>query len=54
MSNKLRRTALYIPGNDPSMIQNAGIFGSDSIVLDLEDAVSIDEKDSARLLVRIL
>ncbi|MCK5767024.1 MAG: CoA ester lyase, partial [Candidatus Atribacteria bacterium] len=52
MKKRLRRTALYIPGNDPSMIQNAGIFGSDSIVLDLEDAVSVDEKDSARLLVR--
>jgi len=26
------------------MIQNAGIFGSDSIVLDLEDAVSVDRK----------
>jgi len=52
MNAKLRRSALYVPGNDPSMIQNAGIFGSDCIVLDLEDAVSIEEKDSARLLVR--
>lgn len=49
---RLRRTALYIPGNDPSMILNAGIYGSDSIVLDLEDAVSVNEKDAARILVR--
>jgi len=34
------------------MILNSGIFGADSIVLDLEDAVSINEKDSARILVR--
>jgi len=52
MKKRLRRTALYVPGNDPSMIQNAGIFGSDAIVLDLEDAVSVNEKDAARLLVR--
>ena len=52
MKKRLRRTALYVPGNDPAMIQNAGIFGSDSIVLDLEDAVSVNEKDSARFLVR--
>ena len=52
MKKKLRRTALYVPGNDPSMLQNAGIFGSDAIVLDLEDAVSVNEKDAARLLVR--
>jgi len=52
MKKKLRRTGLYIPGNNPAMIQNAGIFGADSVVLDLEDAVSINEKDSARFLVR--
>ena len=52
MKKGLRRTALYIPGNNPAMIQNAGIFGADSVVLDLEDAVSVNEKDSARFLVR--
>lgn len=34
------------------MIQNAGVFGADSIIFDLEDAVSLSEKDSARTLVR--
>lgn len=48
----LRRTMLFIPGNNPGMLQNAGILGADSIILDLEDAVSLDEKDSARILVR--
>jgi len=41
-----------MPGNNPGMLQNAGILGADSIILDLEDAVSLTEKDSARILVR--
>lgn len=48
----LRRTMLFIPGNNPGMLQNAGILGADSIILDLEDAVSITEKDAARILVK--
>jgi citrate lyase subunit beta/citryl-CoA lyase len=47
----LRRSMLFIPGNSPNMIQSAGILGADSIILDVEDAVSIDEKDSARNLI---
>ncbi|ERI95319.1 HpcH/HpaI aldolase/citrate lyase family protein [Clostridiales bacterium oral taxon 876 str. F0540] len=49
---KLRRTMLFMPGNNPGMLLNAGILGADSVILDLEDAVSISEKDSARILVR--
>lgn len=48
----LRRTMLFMPGNNPGMLQNAAILGADSIILDLEDAVSLTEKDSARVLVR--
>ncbi|SEF85281.1 citrate lyase subunit beta / citryl-CoA lyase [Caloramator fervidus] len=48
----MRRSMLFIPGNNPSMIQNSPFLGADSIILDLEDAVSLDEKDSARCLVR--
>ncbi|MBU3188556.1 CoA ester lyase [Clostridium bowmanii] len=48
---RLRRTMLFMPGNNPGMLQNAGILGADSIILDLEDAVSLTEKDSARILV---
>jgi len=48
---RLRRTLLYIPGNNPAMLNNAGIFGADVIVLDLEDAVAVREKDAARALV---
>jgi citrate lyase subunit beta/citryl-CoA lyase len=43
---------LFVPGNDPGKLFNAGIYGADSIVFDLEDAVSVNEKDSARDLVR--
>jgi len=50
--NRLRRTMLFIPGNNPGMLQNAGILDADSVILDLEDAVSVTEKDSARILVR--
>jgi citrate lyase subunit beta/citryl-CoA lyase len=45
---------LFIPGNNPGMLQNAALFKSDSIIFDLEDAVSLDEKDSARILVASL
>lgn len=48
----MKRTALFLPGNSPDMIANGGIFGSDSLILDLEDAVSINQKDTARYLVR--
>lgn len=49
--NKIRRTMMFVPGNNPSMIKDAGIYGADSIMFDLEDAVSLAEKDAARLLV---
>lgn len=48
---KLRRTMLYVPGNNPGMIRDAHIYGADSIMIDLEDSVSVNEKDAARLLV---
>ena len=48
----IRRTMLFIPGNSPSMLMNSPVFGSDSIIFDLEDAVSQNQKDAARILVR--
>ena len=50
--DRLRRTRLYIPGNNPAMIQNASIYGTDSLVFDLEDSITISEKDSAKNLVK--
>lgn len=43
---------LFIPGNTPNLLMNADVLGADSIILDLEDAVSPAEKDAARILVR--
>ncbi len=42
---------MFVPGNNPGMMAYAHIYGPDSIMLDLEDSVTIAEKDTARLLV---
>ncbi|MFP4077729.1 MAG: HpcH/HpaI aldolase/citrate lyase family protein [Bacillota bacterium] len=49
----MARSYLFIPGNEPRMLQNAEIFEADAIILDLEDAIHVDEKDEARTLVRL-
>lgn len=49
---RLRRSLLYVPGNMPSMLQNIPIFNCDSVIIDLEDAVPMSEKDAARHLVK--
>ena len=46
------RSLLFIPGNNPSMLQNADVFSADAIIFDLEDAISINEKTNARNLVK--
>jgi citrate lyase subunit beta/citryl-CoA lyase len=48
---RLRRTMMFIPGNNPGMVQDAHVYAPDSIMLDLEDSVTLEEKDAARLLV---
>lgn len=48
---KLRRTMLYVPGNNPNMVKDAHIYRSDSVMFDLEDSVAVREKDSARFLI---
>ena len=47
-----RRSRLYIPGNQPDLLPNAGLFGADTLVLDLEDSVSPSKKAEARILLR--
>ncbi len=49
---RLRRSRLYVPGNQPKLMLSAGLYGADGIILDLEDSVPQAEKDAARLLVR--
>lgn len=47
----MRRSLLFIPGNNPGMLQSSDVFEADAVIFDLEDAVSGTEKDSARFLV---
>jgi len=50
--DRFRRSRLYLPGNEPKFMINAGIHKPDGVILDLEDSVAPSEKDAARLLVR--
>jgi len=50
--DQLRRSRLYLPGNEPKFFVNAGLHSPDGIILDLEDSVAPSEKDAAQLLVR--
>lgn len=47
-----RFSRLYLPGNSPKLMINAGIYKSCGIILDLEDSVAPDKKEEAQLLVR--
>jgi citrate lyase subunit beta/citryl-CoA lyase len=47
-----RFSRLYLPGNTPSLMINAGIHKPNAVILDLEDAVAVDKKNEARFLVR--
>lgn len=49
--SKLRRTMLFVPGNNTGMVVNAGIYPVDSLMFDLEDSVALDQKDNARFVL---
>jgi citrate lyase subunit beta/citryl-CoA lyase len=51
MSRPLR-SLLFTPGNQPRKLARVATFGSDAVILDLEDAVPIAEKESTRPMVR--
>lgn len=42
------RSFLFAPGNRPRMLQKVGQCGADAVILDLEDAVPISEKEATR------
>ena len=46
------RTALFAPGNRPDRAEKAIGLDADAVIIDLEDAVPIAEKESSRALVR--
>ncbi len=50
--DRFRRSRLYLPGNEPKFMLNAGLHKPDAVILDLEDSVAPPEKDAARILVR--
>ena len=50
--DRFRFSRLYLPGNNPGMMINAGLHSADGIILDLEDSVAPDRKYEARILVR--
>jgi citrate lyase subunit beta/citryl-CoA lyase len=52
MRDRFRFSRLYLPGNSPGLMINAGLHSADGIILDLEDSVAPEKKDEARLLVR--
>jgi citrate lyase subunit beta/citryl-CoA lyase len=50
--DRFRFTRLYLPGNTPGLMINAGLHSADGIILDLEDSVAAEKKNEARILVR--
>jgi len=50
--DRRRRSRLYLPGNTPKLMLNAGIHHPDGVILDLEDSVAPAKKTEARLVVR--
>lgn len=49
---RTRFSRLYLPGNTPGLMINAGLHSAYGIILDLEDSVAPEKKDEARILVR--
>lgn len=49
MKDRVRRTMMFLNAQRASLIKDAYIFKPDCVILDLEDAVSLSEKDSARV-----
>lgn len=47
--NRIRRTMMFLNAHRASLVKDPYVYGADSIILDLEDAVSENEKDSARI-----
>jgi len=50
--DRFRRSRLYIPGDQPKFMLNAGIYKPDAVILDLEDAVAPPMKEDTRFVVR--
>ena len=51
MADRIRRTMMFMPGNKPKMLNNGASYGASCLILDLEDAIAVTQKDAARNLV---
>lgn len=51
-TNRILRTLLFVPANSWRMITGAATEGADAVILDLEDACPIGEKETGRILAR--
>jgi citrate lyase beta subunit len=47
-SDRLERSMLYVPASRPNMIEKAAASDADGVCIDLEDAVTSDEKAASR------
>ncbi len=52
MVTSMIRSVLFVPGNRPERIPKAVATGADAVIVDLEDAVPLDEKQKARQAVK--
>ena len=51
MSYTLRRSRIYVPGNNSRMLSTCDLFGADAVTLDIEDSVAPGQKLQARWLI---
>ncbi len=49
---RLLRSMLFVPGNNMRMLHKAASLRSDAVILDMEDAVPMEDKETARLFIR--
>lgn len=48
VARPLRRSLFFVPGDSPRKLEKARQIGADTLLLDLEDAVALAQKDLAR------
>ena len=50
-TSRLRRSVLFMPGDDLHKIEKGASLGADAVVMDLEDGVALNRKAAARTVV---
>ena len=49
---RLLRSLIFVPGNNPRFLEKAKTLSADMVCFDLEDSVPLNEKDTARNLIK--